>query len=120
MEINTIQRYPVDSPTESILAFNAVSAASISDQKAFRFFRTLVPQFIDVTVPGPVTPGGCNDENTCNLALFEMCYFAPSDAPTGGSDYEREVTLEIGTQSFSSFFEDVSADFVVTFRVIAP
>src|SRR5574341_827107 len=100
-------RFQVDNITAPIVPFDSANPQNVSGRDAFRMFRTFVPEFIDVKIQGNLTPGGCNEsDHTCLTVTFELCASAPSSAPTGGSEYRQNITLQVGTQSYNQMYVD--------------
>ncbi len=115
------QRFEVQNVDGPIIPFETANPQSVVGRTAYRFFRLNVPEFIDVKIKGNITPGACNEsDSTCKIAIFQMCSFAPASAPTGGSEYRQNVTLQIGTQSYSDFFLTVETFIPTSFVVKAP
>ncbi|NDJ53339.1 MAG: SH3 domain-containing protein [Chloroflexi bacterium] len=113
-------RFPVSSSAEEFVPFDSANAAEIVEERAYQFLRNNVPDFIQVFVQGTVGVGSCDAENTCDELTLTLCALASPGAPTGGSEYVRTVTLQVGTQSYDSFFVDAAADIDLVLSVVEP
>jgi hypothetical protein len=119
--VATAGDYHVTSTTGDIKPFNTTDPASVSEQDAYQFDRSTVPTFIDVKVDGNAKPAQCDDASkTCKQVTFKICAGAGGDAPTGGTEYVRDVIVKLGTQSFDQFFQETTATLKLTFKVVAP
>jgi hypothetical protein len=116
----TPARFGVDNPPEPYQPFDTANAGSIMRQRAFFFDRPEVPQFFNVYIQGNITPAGCTSDSTCSSITMTMCATAAANAPVGGFEYEQNVQLRLGIQSYTTFYEDFRVTIPTVFQVAAP
>ena len=113
--------FPVDA-NHTFVLFDPLQASSrASGVRAYKLTHDGVPIFLTVSINGDPLAQGCVENDTaCTLASFSLCATARGDAPVGNYAYEHTLTLSLGTQSYASFYEDVSLSIPTTLRVVSP
>jgi len=112
-------RYAAENFDDPIPGFDFDNAASIVEQKSFRFFRPEVAQWIALTVENSeIQPRQCREEDgSCGAFDISLCagIGLPSEAVAGA--FPSTVTIQFGTQSYNQFFVDAEQEFPVNIVV---
>lgn len=110
-------RFLLENIDTNIPAFDAPNAANIVSTDAYVLQTPNIPLNVGLFIQGEeITPFGCNAEDgTCNGVTMTLCASASSNVAEGG--YNSQVTLEIGTQSYSEFFVSGAQTFGVSINV---
>src|SRR5690606_34721273 len=111
--------FAASAPGQSYVAFDAAAA----DQRqtplpVYVLDRIEVPAFVELTVDGPVTAGGCDETGAeCFNVRMRLCAAAGEGA--GGSELtlENEIGLALGTQQGPGFSVEAAVEFPVTFAI---